>query len=587
LNRAQEIAYQAFGEPDPERRAQRAREALALSPDCADAYVLLAENTRGRKEVLRLWEQGVAAGERALGEEGFREAAGRFWRALETRPYMRAREGLALALWDSGRRDEAVRHLQEMLRLNPNDNQGLRYTLAGFLLFLDRNDEVAGLLEQFPDEGSATWAYTRAILAFRRQGDTEESRRALKAARKANKHVPAYLTGAKEVPAEGPGYYGHGDENEAAMYVRGSLAGWKDTPGAVAWLRANLRGRARQSEAPQPKGPLALVKNWLNRRLPQEPDVWEADARQMPVWVGRDGEEKVRPWAVLVTSRSHDLVLAHQITDPSPPAALLWDVLVQAMQHPVVGVAHRPLELRVPPGESWESLRPHLEEVGIRMTVGQELPHLGEAFGSMCARVCGEERPALLDMPGVTPEQVGGFHEAAADYFRKAPWKRVGTQAILRVESDRFPGGPFYAVVMGQSGINSGIAVYEDLATLRGLWRSPQEADESARESVAVSVMFSEPWHVPIGDVDATTRHGWKLARPDAYPLAVHKDRGMSMRRPLAWELELLEALLGSVPGVVERRQQDDPTPEEVTVPLVSGPLRLVLSWESDAEGQA
>ena len=73
---------------------------------------------------------------------------------------------------------------------------------------------------------------------------------------------------------------------------------------------------------------------------------------------------------------------------------------------------------------------------------------------------------------------------------------------------------------------------------------SPEEADESARESVAVSATFTEPWHVPIGDVDAATRHGWKIAQSDAYPLAIHKDRGMSIRRPLAWELELLEGLL-------------------------------------------
>jgi tetratricopeptide repeat protein len=45
-------------------------------------------------------------------------------------PYMRARLGLAHSLWTAGRRDEAVQHLQDMLRLNPGDNQGVRYTLS-------------------------------------------------------------------------------------------------------------------------------------------------------------------------------------------------------------------------------------------------------------------------------------------------------------------------------------------------------------------------------------------------------------------------------------------------------------------------
>src|SRR5947209_27138 len=82
--------------------------------------------------------------------------------------------GLAHALWTAGRREEAVGHLQDMLRLNPNDNQGVRYTLAGFLLFLDRDDDLARLLRQYPDEASAAWAYTKALLAFRQQGDTVE-----------------------------------------------------------------------------------------------------------------------------------------------------------------------------------------------------------------------------------------------------------------------------------------------------------------------------------------------------------------------------------------------------------------------------
>src|SRR5262249_47373556 len=150
-----------------------------ISPDCADAYVLLAEHATSRKEALRLYEQGVAAGERALGAEAFERDVGHFWGLLETRPYLRARLGLAHSLWTDGRRDEAVGHLQDMLRLNPGGNQGVRYTLAGFLLFLDRDDDLAQLLQQY-HEDSAAWAYTKALLAFRQQGDTLEARRLLK-----------------------------------------------------------------------------------------------------------------------------------------------------------------------------------------------------------------------------------------------------------------------------------------------------------------------------------------------------------------------------------------------------------------------
>ena len=171
LGKAQQIMYRAFDEPNEKRRIQLARDALAISPDCADAHVLLAEHSRSRKDALRLFEQGVAAGERALGPDAFQQNVGRFWGILESRPYMRARLGLANSLWTAGRRDEAVLHLQEMLRLNPGDNQGVRYTLAGFLLFLDRDSDLVHLLQQYKED-SATWAYSKALLAFRQHGDT-------------------------------------------------------------------------------------------------------------------------------------------------------------------------------------------------------------------------------------------------------------------------------------------------------------------------------------------------------------------------------------------------------------------------------
>src|SRR4051812_37621889 len=60
LAKAQALLYQAFEEPDDERRVQLARDALAICPDCADAYVLLADHERSRKRSLELYEQGAA-----------------------------------------------------------------------------------------------------------------------------------------------------------------------------------------------------------------------------------------------------------------------------------------------------------------------------------------------------------------------------------------------------------------------------------------------------------------------------------------------------------------------------------------------
>lgn len=102
-------------------------------------------------------------------------------------------------------------------------------------------------------------------------------------------------------------------------------------------------------------------------------------------------------------------------------------------------------------------MRPHLDEIGVALVVRDELEQLDGVFQDMTEHVCGKPKPGLLDMPGVTPEQVGTFYEAAASFFRQAPWKKVGYEAAIQVECDKFQSGPWYAVLMGQSGLTMGL----------------------------------------------------------------------------------------------------------------------------------
>ena len=236
---AQDIMYKAWDATAHQQRVALARKALAVSSLCADAYVLLAEESaRTLDEALDLYRKGVQAGERALGKAAFKEDAGHFWGLLETRPYMRARHGLAQALWAAGRRDETVDHYQDMLRLNPNDNQGIRYLLLNCLLELGRDADAAELLRQYKDDGAAAWAYSEALLLFRREGDGKASRAALNRAVKANAHVPAYLCGRKNLPRELPALIGMGDKDEAVAYVHDAASAWAAARGATAWLDA-------------------------------------------------------------------------------------------------------------------------------------------------------------------------------------------------------------------------------------------------------------------------------------------------------------------------------------------------------------
>jgi len=235
---AQEKMYAAWDEQNPAKRINLAHQAIAISPNCADAYVLLAEeeaDTLGH--ALDYYKEGVEAGERALGEAFFDENEGYFWGLLETRPFMRAREGLANTLWNMGKKEESLTHYQEMLRLNPGDNQGNRYSLLNLLLELNRPEQVDTLLTEYEDEWSSEWRYTLVLRSFLKEGDSPDAQKALEEALEQNPHVPDYLTGAKRIPNRLPDMISPGRESEAVSYASTHLNFWRKAPGAVAWLK--------------------------------------------------------------------------------------------------------------------------------------------------------------------------------------------------------------------------------------------------------------------------------------------------------------------------------------------------------------
>jgi tetratricopeptide (TPR) repeat protein len=243
LEKAQNLIYEAL-ETTGRKRFELIYQALDICSDCADAYVLLAEEkAQSLDEAAALYLAGVKAGERALGKKVFKRDAGHFWSIIETRPYMRARAGLAQCLWFLGKHEEATRHYWELLRLNPSDNQGIRYLLAAALLEMGEIGSLEELLGKY-DEPTAAWLYTKALVAYVKQGDTAEARERLEEAMDYNPHVVPYLLGKKRFPKQLAQRIGFGDEDEAVVYATEFGPGWHKTRGAIDWL-ALVSGTAR------------------------------------------------------------------------------------------------------------------------------------------------------------------------------------------------------------------------------------------------------------------------------------------------------------------------------------------------------
>ena len=245
LERSQELCCQAFA-THGRRRVQLARQALEICPDCADAYVILAEQAGTLESEFHYYAKGVAAGERSLSPETFKQDVGHFWGISATRPYMRARLGLSQALGQSGRIEEAVEHYRDLLRLNPNDNQGVRYLLMPRLMELGRDAKAARLLKEFQEE-SANWAYARALLAFRLSGKSTAARRELREALRTNSHVPEFLLEEGTLPM--PEHYSPGSPEEAVICAEELHPAFVRTEGAIEWLAAEHKQRQKEIEA--------------------------------------------------------------------------------------------------------------------------------------------------------------------------------------------------------------------------------------------------------------------------------------------------------------------------------------------------
>lgn len=237
---AQDIMYEAWEEEDKKKKIKLAEEALAISRDCADAYNLLAEEeAETLEEVSEYYRKGMEAGRRALGEETFQEYYGHLWGFMPARPYMRARSGYMQCLWAAGAYEEAISQAREMLELNTNDNQGVRYKLSAYLAGLKRYDELDEFLNSssYKEDCAAEWLYTRALVSFVKNGDSEVSNNNLRDALKSNKFVPEYLSGLKNIPAFLPDYITMQGEDEGFCYAKMYFHAWEKVPGAVDWLK--------------------------------------------------------------------------------------------------------------------------------------------------------------------------------------------------------------------------------------------------------------------------------------------------------------------------------------------------------------
>ncbi|WP_025685167.1 SEC-C domain-containing protein [Paenibacillus maysiensis] len=235
--KAYELMIRAESETSLAKKKKLISQARELDPNNVDALLMLSKLATDISEAIKLANSAMTYARDELGEDFFVQNKEYFWGMVETRPYMRSKELYAKLVYTSGRISAACEQYEQLLALNPNDNQGIRYSLLLCYLELERFEQAEQLLQSYANEGSTEFQYGKLALEYLQNGETANLTFLYKLARKQNRHVPAYLLGKKTLPSTQPQYMTPGDINDAVQYVDSHENLWARLYGLVEWMR--------------------------------------------------------------------------------------------------------------------------------------------------------------------------------------------------------------------------------------------------------------------------------------------------------------------------------------------------------------
>jgi hypothetical protein len=188
-------------------------------------------------------------------------------------------------------------------------------------------------------------------------------------------------------------------------------------------------------------GKSAAFDKALLKRLRQEDETWEADFRVLP----KPMMQSETYYLGLVVTKRGGAVVAEAKVEGRPSVNDLAALLGKALRPPLTDGARRPRRLHVRGHRPWRQLLPHFEELGIQVSVTQELPKFRAAYEDRL-RQTKEARRARRGKPTEEQAQVERLFPAIA------PWVQGG-----HIEIGDQEGFGFVAMALDYGG-----AVYED-----------------------------------------------------------------------------------------------------------------------------
>jgi hypothetical protein len=176
--------------------------------------------------------------------------------------------------------------------------------------------------------------------------------------------------------------------------------------------------------------------------------------------------------------------------------------------------------------------------------------------------------PGFADALGATPERIGRFFAAAADFFRSAPWRRIGDNVPIEVRFPADGGESRYGIVSGEDNEEFGLTFFHTLADLARAYSS-----DVAAPAEQEGMTFGSADDCAPGDLAGTRQHGWEVAGPDAYPAPVIVDRRGELRPPTLAELDRFEAAFRAIPTFVEKHMLSETGELRMAEAILSVPV--------------
>ena len=132
MKQKDELYYDAMDElmeGNPEEAVALLKEALAIDKNYVQTYVGLV-STYGMERDDRRRIEATKKGFEITKKDYKKWPKEMLWGYMENRAHLRAIQYRADLYWDNGEDEKAIELFKLLLRLNPGDNQGVRYELA-------------------------------------------------------------------------------------------------------------------------------------------------------------------------------------------------------------------------------------------------------------------------------------------------------------------------------------------------------------------------------------------------------------------------------------------------------------------------